>query len=58
MTAEEQERIRHLSILIQKEKEHGKLTALIQELYELLESNERRRDDDQRKATLNLANRV
>jgi hypothetical protein len=58
MTAEEQERIRQLCILIQTEKEHTKLTALMQELFEVLESNERRRDDDQKKATPNLANRA
>jgi hypothetical protein len=44
MTAEEQERIRHLCILIEKEKGQAKLTAFMRELYELLESNERRRE--------------
>ena len=40
MTAEERERVQQLCTVIQNEMEHSKLTDLLQELLELLESNE------------------
>jgi hypothetical protein len=56
MTAEEWQRVRQLCTSIQNEKEHSKLTDLMQELLKLLESNEGGRStegENQQPATLN-----
>jgi len=46
MTVEKWERVHQLCSAIQNEKEHSKLTDLMQKLLELLESNEARHSAD------------